>query len=144
MLHEVPLVFYEVSIMFHEVPIKEQGIKIGHWSKGPSHLENKMGEIENLISTHRPHLLGISEANLHHHHDLQNVQVDDYDLITCPTITNPILKTSRIVVCKHKSLIGKVRSDLMSDDFSSIWMEVGLPNKKKILVCQIYREHQYL
>ena len=32
----------------------------------------------------------------------------------------------------------------MDDDFSSIWMEVGLPNKKKILVCNFYREHQYL
>ena len=32
----------------------------------------------------------------------------------------------------------------MSNTFSSIWLEVGLPKKNKILVCHFYREHQYL
>ena len=32
----------------------------------------------------------------------------------------------------------------MNDTFSSIWLEVGLPRKKKILVCNVYREWQYL
>ena len=32
----------------------------------------------------------------------------------------------------------------MSDNFSSIWLELGLPRKKKFLVCQLYREWQYL
>ena len=41
-------------------------------------------------------------------------------------------------------MVGKVRDDLMSDEFSSIWLELGLPGKKKFLVCQIYREWQYL
>ena len=38
----------------------------------------------------------------------------------------------------------KVRHDLMNDSFSSIWLEIGLPRQKKILVCNIYREWQYL
>ena len=32
----------------------------------------------------------------------------------------------------------------MSDEFSSIWLELGLPNKKKFLVCQFYREWRYM
>ena len=48
------------------------------------------------------------------------------------------------MVYKHSSLVAKVRKDLMSDKFSSIWMEVGLPKTKKILVCNIYRDWQYL
>ena len=32
----------------------------------------------------------------------------------------------------------------MSDSFSSIWLELGLPKQKKILVCNLYREWQYL
>ena len=32
----------------------------------------------------------------------------------------------------------------MSQDYSSIWMQVGLPNQKQILVCQTYREWQLL
>ena len=38
----------------------------------------------------------------------------------------------------------KVRDDLMSDQFSSIWVEIGLPRRSKILVCQLYREWRYL
>ena len=32
----------------------------------------------------------------------------------------------------------------MSDKFSSIWLEIGLPGKRKILVCQLYRDWRYL
>ena len=41
-------------------------------------------------------------------------------------------------------MVGKVREDLMCDQFSSIWLELGLPGKKKFLVCQLYREWQYM
>ena len=41
-------------------------------------------------------------------------------------------------------MVGTVRDDLMSDKFSSIWLELGLPGKKKFLVCQLYREWQYM
>ena len=30
----------------------------------------------------------------------------------------------------------------MSDDISSVWLEVGLPNTKTIIVCQVYSEWQ--
>ena len=32
----------------------------------------------------------------------------------------------------------------MSDKFSSIWLELGLPGKKKFLICQLYREWRYM
>ena len=32
----------------------------------------------------------------------------------------------------------------MSEWFSSIWLEVGFPGKKKFLVCNLYRDWQYL
>ena len=41
-----------------------RGVKLSHWNAGSAFLENKTNEIENLISDHHPHLLGISEANL--------------------------------------------------------------------------------
>ena len=64
----------------------------------------------------------------------------DYVLHTCPTLNNPALNTSRVVVYTHRSLVVKVRSDLMCDSYSSIWLEVGLPRHKKFLVGQTYRE----
>ena len=41
-------------------------------------------------------------------------------------------------------LMVKLRPDLMSADYSSIWMEVGLPRQKKFVVGQTYREWQLL
>ena len=77
-------------------------------------------------------------------HDLDDVQLKDYDLILSKTIENEELKISRIACYKHSSMVGKVREDLMSSSFSSIWLELGLPGKKKFLVCQLYREWQYM
>ena len=121
-----------------------RGIKIAHFNKGPGHLSTKVNEIENAISGFHPHIFGISEANLFKHHDLQDVQIPDYNLHTCPTLSNPDLGYSRIVVYTHKSIVCKLRPDLMDDSYSSIWMQVGLPRHKQILVCQTYREWQLL
>ena len=121
-----------------------RGIKLSHWNAGSAHLPNKLDEIESVISRHHPLIFGISESNLHKKHQLQDVQIQDYELITAETLDNPKLQYSRVVVYKHSSIVGKVRSDLMNNEFSSIWLECGLPNKKKFLVCNFYREWQYL
>ena len=121
-----------------------RGIKITHWNLGSSYLVNKIQEIETLVADFRPHLLGISESNLFSSQNQDDVMIEDYELFTALTIENRDLQVSRVVVYKHKSLVAKLRKDLMSEDFSSIWLEVGLPKQKKILVCNLYREHQYL
>ena len=123
---------------------QNRGIKLAHWNAGSAHLVNKMHEIEQVVSEKIPHLLGISEANLKREHDVDNVQLQEYDLILSKTIDNDNLQVSRVVCYKHQSLVGKVREDLMSDQFSSIWLEIGLPGKRKFLVCQLYREWRYL
>ena len=107
-----------------------RGMKLSHWNAGNAYLENKTNEIENLILDHHPHLLGISEANLHKNHCIDNCKIQDYDLITCKTMDNENLQISRVVVYKHTSLVAKVREDLMSDQFSSIWLEVGFPGRR--------------
>ena len=123
---------------------KNQGIKICHWNKGGSHLHNKMPELRNVVSGLHPHIFGVSEANLLHSHDQNQVQLEDYDLHLPKTLSNPSLKISRVVTYTHKSIIAKPRPDLMSDTISSIWLEVGFPNHKRFLVCQTYREWQLL
>ena len=120
------------------------GIKIADFNKGSGHLATKKHEIESAIAGFHPHIIGISEANLHSHHDLQEVQIADYNLHTCPTLSNPELGYSRIVVYTHKSIVCKPRPDLMGSGTSSIWMQVGLPRHKQFLVCQTYREWQLL
>ena len=117
-----------------------KGIKIAHLNKGPGYLAAKIHEVENAISGFHPHILGISEANLFQDHDQQAVHIEDYNLHTCPTLLNPALGYSRVLVYTHKSIICKTRHDLMNNTTSSIWLQVGLPRQKQILVCHVYRE----
>ena len=122
---------------------RRQGINICHWNKGGGYLTNRINEIENVISTFRPHLLGISEANVWKNHDIQDIQIENYNVHLCKSLENPMYKVSRVAVYVHKDLSVKVRNDLMNDSFS-IWLEVGHKHQKKILVCVCYREWQYL
>ena len=122
--------------------IRRNGIKLCHWNKGPGFLSSKTNEIENIINGYHPHLLGISEANFHLNHDAQDVQIDDYEVYFAKSLQNPQLNISRLAVYAHKDLTVKVQTDLMNDTFNSIWLEVGLPRQKKILVCNIYRQWQ--
>ena len=89
-------------------------------------------------------VLGLSEANLYKNHDKGKVEIPGFKLHYCPTLNNPAFGVSRVVVYTHENLVVKERPDLMSDSYSSIWLELGLPRQKKILICQTYREWQNL
>jgi hypothetical protein len=114
-----------------------RGIKIAHFNKGSGHLATKKHEIENAIAGFHPHIFGISEANLFRNHDLQDVQIADYNLHTCPTLSNPDLGYSRIVVYTHKSIVCKLRPDLMSDDYSSNGCKLACPGRSKSLFVKL-------
>ena len=106
--------------------------------------QNKHPEIENIIAGHQPHILGLSEANLKKNVDPRLVHHDDYLLHTAPTLDNPALEVSRVVVYTHSSLVVKRRPDLEDSSLSAIWLEVGLPRQRKILVANVYREWQHM
>ena len=80
---------------------KNRGIKLSHWNAGSAHLPNELNEIERVISRHHPQILGISEANLLKKHRIENVQIQDYELITAETLNSPRLQYSRVVVYIH-------------------------------------------
>ena len=73
---------------------QNRGIKLAHWNAGSAHLVNKMHEIEQVVSSNHPHVLGISEANFKRGHDVDEVQLQDYDLIQCKTLDNDSLQLS--------------------------------------------------
>ena len=97
-----------------------RGIKLSHWNAVNAHLKNKLNEIESVTGLLHPLSFGVSEANLLKKHKIEDVQIPDYELITALTMDNPKLQYSRVVVYKHTSIISKVRTDLMSQHFSSI------------------------
>ena len=115
-----------------------------HWNAGGKHLVNKIENIESVINGYKPHILGISEANFLKKHDMNDVQIENYKLYFSETLNNEGIEASRIVVYVHNDIACKLRKDLMNNTFSSIWLEVNLPRQKKFLVCQAYRDWQYM
>ena len=56
----------------------QSGLKICHWNKSNSKMHSRMTEIKEIVSSHRPHLLGISEANIHKNQDMKVYSIPDY------------------------------------------------------------------
>ena len=121
------------------------GLKIMHWNAGGGYLKNKINEIETVIATYKPHVLGISESCFMEEHDRNEIEIENYDVFLSRTLENPNLMASRLAVYVLKDVPRKIlRSDLMEDNFSSIWLEIGLRKQKSILVGNVYREWQYI
>ena len=112
-----------------------KGVTCLYWNKGPSSLSNKMIDIETIIDTHKPHILGLGEANHRLGHDIEAVQLPGYNLYIDSSINNPALGLARVVVYTHHSLRVKRREDLEDDIVAAVWLECGLPKQRSFLVC---------
>ena len=120
-----------------------KGYKLSQWNCGSAYLENKMSEIEAAVARTKPTVFCVSESNLRDTVDQSDVQIPGYRLLTSKTISNPLLKISRVVVYLDRAVKGKLREDLMSPDMSSVWIELGSGEHKLLIGC-VYREHQYM
>ena len=123
---------------------RTNGITIAQWNAGHGHLRNKMSEIGQIMNEFKPKILAVSESCQLHSHDVNDVSIDSYSVVFSKTMENPDLLASRITVYYSNDLTVNVRQDLMNSTFSSIWLEVGKPRQKKILVCMLYRDWKYL
>ena len=118
-----------------------KGYNLSQWNCESAYLENKITEIEAAVARVKPTIFFVSESNLRDTVDISKVQISGYKLLSCKTISNSLLKISRIVVYLDKAVKGKIRDDLINPDLLSIWVELGSGEHK--LGC-VYREHQYL
>ena len=120
---------------------RSRGLRLCHWNKSSAKMSNRLSEIKNIISQHRPHMLGISEANISTSQDLSLFNIADYKIHVGPASVTGLI---RIAVYVHKDIKVKLRPDLMSPNLSSIWFETSFKRSKKILVNKMYREWQQL
>ena len=121
---------------------RSRGIKLCHWNIGGGYLCNKMDTIRNLIEDYTPHILGISEASFKSDHSLDDVNIPKYKVFFSKTLKNPQLNVSRVAVYVSEDINAAVRNYLKNDEFSSVWIEVGLSRQKKFLVSHIYGDWQ--
>ena len=120
----------------------EGGIKIGSWNKGGSYCTKfikRTTTIEELAKSNKMGVLGISEANIENFDREKDLIIPGYT-----TVVDKGRKgetgMSRTAMLIRKDLSFKVREDLMGTEFPETWVEIGEKGKKKILICQMYRE----
>ena len=115
---------------------------ICHWNLGSKKWKNKLNQIQALVDQNNADLIFISEANLDEMTPLHESIISGYNITLPKTVVRN--GTARLVLLTKESLQFELRSDLMDDIVSSIWLKISRKGQKSILVCGIYREHQYL
>ena len=90
----------------------------------------------------KPDLIFISEANLDELTPLYDSLITGYTITMPKTVTRN--GTARLVLLTKDSLKFTVMDKLMDDIVSSIWIRISRHGMKSLLLCGIYREHQYL
>ena len=99
-------------------------------------LYNKMSEVKNMIRNEKPHILGISEAELKKsHHSENSLKVPGYDLLL-PRSWD-VHGKARVLVYIKKSLAYDHLIDLEHPDTQTIRFRAGFKNTKKF-----YFSHQ--
>ena len=83
-------------------------------------------------------VLGLGELQFKKQHDLDEVQQPGFTL-HLDSCQNS-LGVSRCGVYTHNSLVVKRRNDLESEGLATVWLQLGLPHQKAILVMCGYRQ----
>ena len=105
-------------------------------------LNNKVGEIKNIINQHRPNIFGLSECELrkvNNTFDENKLKIPGYKVLFPKSWTSQGF--ARVVVYVKNSLEFEQLHDIENEDVQSIWLRGGFKNGKRIYFCHGYREH---
>ena len=122
-----------------------KGLTCIYWNKGPSLLVNKQDDILTVIRDHKPHIIGLGEANFNQGQSVEDVAIPGYILhldsgLECGEVGN----TARVAVYTHELIRVKRRQDLEDTRVAAVWLECGLPNQRGALICMGYRQWRLL
>ena len=120
----------------------KNSILISHWNLGSKKWTNKRNQIQELVDTDCPDAIFISEANLDELTPLHESVIMGYDITFPKTVVRN--GTARLVLLTKLDLDFELLDNLMDDIVSSIWIKISNRGAKGLLVCGVYREHQYL
>ena len=147
--HYTPVAYFHfISSKIRNKLIKQKNgngknsLLISHWNLGLKKWINKRNQIQALVDLDNPDLIFISEANLDELTPPHESLISGYDI----TLPKTVIRngTARLVLLTKENLDFELKENLMDDIFSSIWVKISRQGAKGLLVCGLYREHQYL
>ena len=90
-----------------------KGITCAYCNKGPSLLINKQTDIKTIIDRHKPHILGLGEANFKYGHRIEDATIQGYKLrLDTGLDSREVGRTARVAVYTHDLLRVKRRHDV--------------------------------
>ena len=66
----------------------EKVVTLSNYNMQNRHLQNKITDVRNFLGENKPHILGISEAELNEGVDQLLIQVEGYELLTLKALQN--------------------------------------------------------
>ena len=120
----------------------QEGIKVGFWNKGGAlqSLHEKINEIEHLIKSNNFGIFGVIEANFFKDNDVKDIEINGFSVFWDKGRNNISRQNARCVVYVRNDLSCKLKENLMDEKIPEIWLEVGEPRKRHVLMCIFYRE----
>ena len=116
----------------------QQGHTIIQWNKGNAPFLNRIDDLKVIIEDFQPHILAISEANLHKNAHLPSLKIQGYSA-EIDNLSSHNLRT-QVVVYINNSLSYKRRSDLEIAKCAMVWLEITPPKGLNYLLNIGYRE----
>jgi hypothetical protein len=96
--------------------------------------------VSSVIAKYKPDVLGLGEANVKPDHNLQDAKQAGYTLHLGPGLDS--LGVARVAAYTRDGLMVQRRRDLEGGSVSTLWLQVGLPNKPAALLMFGYRQWQ--
>ena len=118
--------------------MNKKNIKIMVLNKGNSQLQNKVDQINNLISVHKPDIFALNKLNLHKTDTVTKYQFNGYHLET--DNLDKTDHTARTGVLISDKILYKRRRDLEIEGCSTVWIQIRTQEKKQFLIQSIYRQ----
>ena len=116
----------------------ERGLKNIHLNVRS--LYNKMSELKSFTKKEKPHIMGVSEAEIFlDWHERNSLEIPGYNILF-PKSWNDSGK-ARVLVYVKKCLQFKQIFELESEEVQSIWLKAGFKNCKQVFYSHVYREH---
>ncbi len=107
-----------------------------HLNKGSAYLQNRMLEIRQLVKDLKPHVLALSEAQVLQATNLEDLQLEDYNLHLDGI--HEVGGTAREAVYTHKDLVVQPRRDLQHPNLTLVALQLGRPRQKKMTLLSFY------
>ena len=117
----------------------EQQLKICSWNIRRGLIKREL-ELKNILKSEKVNIMFLVETDLTMLNGKEDYKIEGYETILQKTDQNT--EKIRIIGLVEEEMrnITKVRNDLMTKEFPSIWLEITRSKQKNLLICGFYRE----